>query len=57
MYAIKKVRRAVYATEKLSRSYVASRELLLTCVPLLADGDLTEVQNDPNALLLSGCCD
>ena len=42
IYVIKKVRRAVYTTEKLSGSFVPSREFLLTCVPLLTDGDLTE---------------
>jgi hypothetical protein len=42
MYAIKKVRHAVYVTEKLSGSSVPSHKLLLTCVPLLTDGDLTE---------------
>jgi len=31
MYAIKKVRRAVYVTEKLSGSFVPSREFFYMC--------------------------
>ena len=43
MYAIKKVCRTLYATEKLSGlSSVPSHEFLLICVQLLTDGDLTE---------------
>ena len=46
MYAIKKVRRAVYVIEKLSGSSVPSREFFLTCMPHLTDGNLTEANGD-----------
>ena len=46
MYAIKKVRLAVYVIEKLSGSSEPSRELFLTCVPHLIDGNLTEANGD-----------
>ena len=42
IHGIKKVGCAIHATKKLSGSFMPSRELLLTCVPLLTDGDLTE---------------